>query len=171
MNVNPLPDFVETQSIPAAHKGSALLISLILLFMLSLMGLSSMRSSVLETRMASNSIQTASTFQNAESINELAINDPENFEDALAIADIEEVRAGIIDDSTKINAKYDLLVSDELENSTSVQYVGISPAYGFSSGKDGFVGYTFVIESEVRVDSVRVRSGVTQGAYRIAPAP
>jgi len=43
--------FVETQSIPAAHKGSALLISLILLFMLSLMGLSSMRSSVLETKM------------------------------------------------------------------------------------------------------------------------
>jgi len=28
-----------------------------------------------------------------------------------------------------------------------------------------------LIESEAKVDSVRVRSGVTQGAYRIAPAP
>ncbi len=161
----------ETLSIPTANKGSALLVALILLFMLSLMGLSSMRSSVLETRMASNSIQTASTFQSAESVNELAINDPENFENALAAADIEDVRAGIINDSTKVQAEYDLLDSAELENSTTIQYVGISPAYGYSSGINGFVGYSFVIESEAKVDSVRVRSGVTQGAYRIAPAP
>jgi len=157
---------------PHAQQGGALLVALILIFMLSIMGISSMRGSTLEKRMATNSIQTATTFQGAESANEMAINNSGNLTSAINVADIKEVNKGNINPHAKISLTADLLQEIGMSNDASVQYVGDGPAYGFSWGNDSssFVAYQFVIVSEANVDSIRAKKAITQGAYRIAPA-
>lgn len=149
--------------------GGALLVALIIIFMLSIMGVSSMRGSTLEKRMATNSIQTATTFQAAESMNEVAINNTTNLTRALNRANIERVRQGILDQSNKLHVEYDLQQAVDVSNEATVEYVGIGPAFGFSAG--GFVAYRYSIESAASVNAVRAAGEVTQGAYRVAPAP
>lgn len=151
------------------QSGGALLVALILIFMLSIMGVSSMRGSTLEKRMATNAIQSATTFQAAESMNEIAINNTNNLTAALNKANFERVRDGILDDGRKVDVEYDLQQAIDVTNEATVQYVGTGQAFGFSTG--GFVAYIYSIESSARVDAVRSAGQVTQGAYRVAPAP
>lgn len=158
-------------SSPTAQRGGALLVALILIFMLSLMGIASMRGSTLERQMASNSIQTATTFQAAESASEMAINNEENLTDAINIADIKAVNSGNIDASDTVNVSIDLEQNIGLQSQVELQYVGDGPAYGYSAGLGGsnFVAYRFEIRAFSEVPAVRSRAYVTQGAYRVAP--
>ena len=135
------------------------------------MGVSSMRGSALERKMATNSIQTATTFQGAESTSEMALNNTSNLTQAINIADVQAVNNGQIDNSQSITVTVDLQQDIGLVNEATLQYVGDGPAYGFSAGmgSSNFVAYRFEVKAEARVDSVRSRAFVTQGAYRIAP--
>ena len=150
-----------------SQRGGALLVALILIFMLSVMGVSSMRGSALEKRMATNSIQTATTFQAAESMNEVAINNTSNLNAALSRANHERVKEGILDESNKLNIEYDLKQATDISSEATVEYVGSGPADGFSF--PAFVAHRYSIESTANVDAVRSSGQVTQGAVRVAP--
>jgi len=148
------------------QAGSALLVAMILIFVLSIMGVNSMRGSTLEKRMATNSIQTATTFQGAESASEIAINDDANMTLALNRANASEVNNGIIDENSTIKVDVELHQNIGLESSADLVFVGDGPAYGYSSD---FVAYRFEVVGRAEVQAVRSKSNVTQGAYRIAP--
>jgi len=171
MNIQPQTTTTPVATLPDKHRGGALLVALILIFMLSLMGIASMRGSTLERQMASNSIQTATTFQAAESASEMAINNEENLTDAINIADIEAVNKGEIYDSDTVEVSIDLQQDIGMKSKVVLQYIGDGPAYGYSAGIGGsnFVAYRFDIEAESEVEAVRSRAFVTQGAYRVAP--
>lgn len=145
--------------------------AMILIFMLSIMGVSSMQGSTLERRMASNSIQTATTFQGAESTTEIALNDAANLTQAINIADFEAVNNGELNSSQNINFDVNLLQSIDMDSDVAVQYIGYGPAYGYSAGEgsNNFLAYRFVVEGNATVDSIRADKQVVQGAYRIAP--
>jgi len=130
-----------------------------------------MRGSTLERQMANNAIQTATTFQAAESANEMAINNNKNLTDAINIADINAVNTGNISASDTVTVKIDLKQDIGVQSEVVLQYIGDGPAYGYSSGIGGgnFVAYRFEIKSSAEVPAVRSRAYVTQGAYRIAP--
>jgi len=152
----------------AIHRqaGGALLVAMILIFMLSIMGISSMRGSTLEKRMATNSIQAATTFQGAESASEMAINDEANMTSALNKSNPSDVKNGILDDESAVEVDVELHQNIGLESSADLIYVGDGPAYGYSSN---FVAYRFEIVGRAEVQTVRAKSNVAQGAYRIAP--
>jgi len=171
MNTQPSNTTAEFASSSTAQRGGALLVALILILMLSLMGIASMRGSTLERQMANNSIQTATTFQGAESASEMAINNEANLTDAINIADIEAVNKGDIDLSDTITVNIDLKQDIGMQSEVVMQYVGDGPAYGYSAGIGGsnFVAYRFEIEAGAKIPAVRSRAYVTQGAYRIAP--
>lgn len=143
------------------QKGGALLVAMVIIFMLALMGVSSMRGSTLERRMASNSIQTANTFQSAESTTEIALNNPDNLSATFQLGE-----------GTALNVPVDLQQEFVIQADATVRYLGLGPAYGYSFG-DGssstFVGLRFEVDGDAQVDSVRSRARVTQGAYRIVP--
>jgi len=157
--------------LPNTQRGGALLVALILIFMLSLMGIASMRGSTLERQMANNSIQSATTFQAAESANEMAINNRDNLTNAINVADIKAVNSGDIDASNTVTVNIDLQQNVGLQSEVVLQYIGDGPAYGYSAGIGGsnFVAYRYEIRSESKVEAVRSRAYVTQGAYRVAP--
>jgi len=158
--------FGNTTQLPTHQQGGALLVAMIMIFMLSIMGISSMRGSTLERRMASNSIQTATTFQGAESASEMALNNEANMTNALNIANAANVNSGILTDEAVIKVPVDLKQDIGLESEAKLRYIGDGPAYGYSSS---FVAYRFEVVGEAKVDAIRAKAHVTQGAYRIAP--
>ena len=154
-----------------AERGGALLVAMILIFLLSVMGISSMRGSTLERQMATNSIQTATTFQAAESTSEMVLNNEANLTAAINIANVAAVNNGQLSDSAVIPVEVDLQQNIGLESTARLQYVGDGPAYGYSAGigSSNFVAYRFEVIATAKVDAVRSQAEVTQGAYRIAP--
>ena len=146
-----------------SQRGGALLVAMIMIFMLSVMGVSVMRSSTLEKRMAINAIQSSTTFQAAESAADLALNDPGNLtfahglgtEDAPVVLPIPAVRTDI-----------------GLESSSTLKYMGAGVAEGFSfgEGSSNFVSLRFIARGVSAIESVRSQSSVEQGAYRVVPA-
>ncbi len=153
------------------QQGGALLVAMIMIFMLSIMGVSAMRGSTLERRMATNSIQTATTFQGAESASEMILNNTNNLTMALNVANVGAVNSGEVGQSTAVNVHVDLKQGIGLDSNAEVRYIGDGPAYGFSagSGSSNFVAYRFEAIGNANVEAVRANAQVTQGAYRIAP--
>lgn len=145
-----------------SQKGSALMIALVMIFMLSMMGVSVMRGSTLEKRMAINAIQTSTTFQAAESAADLALNVPQHLTRAYQqgqnnelVLEIDVVNEGI-----------------GLESRSTLEYVGDTLATGWSAGvgTQGFEGLLYVASGVSAIPAVRSQSTVEQGAFRIAPA-
>ena len=144
------------------QRGGALLVAMVMIFMLSIMGASVMRSSTLEKRMATNAIQSSATFQAAESASNLALNKPVNMTTAYTaglnknvVLAIDEVQADI-----------------GLESRSVLEWVGTgaAPGYSLGEGTSGFEGLYYVSTGVSAIDAAHSQSTVEQGAYRIVPA-
>lgn len=144
------------------YKGGALLVSLVLIFMLSIMGVSVMRSSTLEKRMAVNAIQSSATFQAAESASNLALNQP----DHLMVAHSSGLNKRVV---LNIDAVNDAI---GLNSSSTLEYVGKRAAEGFSlgEGSNNFESLLFIANGTSAIEAVRSQSNIEQGAFRIVPA-
>ena len=103
--------------------GSALLISMILLFMISIMGVTVMQSSSLEHRMATNAIEAKSVFQSAESVTEAALNSNTSIAAAHA--------AGL---SSAATVSLNLNTNTAITGQARLEFLGKSLPPGFSGG-------------------------------------
>lgn len=141
------------------QKGSALLIAMVMIFMLSLMGVSAMRGSTLEKRMTINAIQSSATFQAAESASELALNQPTNLNLAYQQGK-----------NTELVLQIDEVHEDiGMQSRSTLEYVGDNElTTGFSVGIVASVIY--VATGVSAIPAVRSQSTVEQGAYRVVPA-
>ena len=139
-----------------AQRGAALFVSLIMIFMLSIMGISAMRSASFERRMATNAVQSATTLQAAESATEQMLNDTAVLRRAaqnrLAVQEV---------DVTPVQA------GKGIETDAEIVYIGDGPAFGFSSD---FMTLRMVAQGEADIAGARTRSIVRQGARRVVPA-
>ena len=155
--LNPLQSDLGNQ-----QKGSALLIAMVMIFMLSLLGVSAMRGSTLEKRMAVNAIQSQATFQAAESASDLVLNEPRHLTLAFQNGRNEELVLEIDEVNENIG----------LKSTSTLEYVGETLVSGWSTGvgTQGFEGLLFVASGVSAIPAVRSQSTVEQGAYRIVPA-
>lgn len=147
---------------PVRQDGGALLVAMVMIFMLSIMGASVMRSSTLEKRMAANAIQASATFQAAESASNLALNDPANLTTSYSAGFQTEV-------ILPINSVQDDI---GLESRSVLEWVGTgaAPGYSLGEGTSGFEGLYYVSTGVSAIEAVRSQSTVEQGAYRVVPA-
>ena len=136
--------------------------AMVMIFMLSIMGASVMRSSTLEKRMATNAIQSSATFQAAESASNLALNKPENLTTAYSAGLNRDVVLPIDEVQDDIG----------LESRSVLEWVGTgaAPGYSLGEGTSGFEGLYYVSTGVSAIDAARSQSTVEQGAYRIVPA-
>lgn len=146
---------------PAGERGAALLVAMIMVFMLSLLGVSAMRGSTMEGRMADSAIQTSTVFQAAESATEMALNDSENLARAFEL------------NGTTLDVDVSLKAQEGLASDATLTYIGDGVAFGFSfgQGSNNFQSLRFDADGVAGIDAVRASSSVTQGAYRVVPAP
>ncbi len=145
----------------AQQQGGALLVAMVLIFMLSIMGVSSMRGSSLERRMATNSVQNAATFQAAESLTDVVLNDPDNLETAWTM---QPGKFRVPD--------IDLKNHHVAAQAVDAQFIGNSIPLGFSVGVNtggNFAAFNYVVQGGSVMTENRTASAVTQGAYRIVP--
>ncbi|MEE9320317.1 MAG: PilX N-terminal domain-containing pilus assembly protein [Granulosicoccus sp.] len=144
-----------------AQRGAALLVAMVMIFMLSVLGVSAMRGSTIERRMATNSIQTQTNFQAAESSSEIGLNDSTNLENAYEA------------NGTIVTVDTDLQHAMGSDSEVQLQYIGEGIAEGFStgSGSNKFMALRFEARGLSNADTVRARSEILQGANRVVPAP
>jgi len=136
--------------------GAALLVAMVLIFMLSIMGVSVMRSSAIEKRMATNAAQSTTTLYAAESVTEQMLNSSAVLRDA-------GQNRRLVRTVPTSSVRDDI----GLETDAEIVYIGDGPAFGFSSE---FVTLRLVAQAEARIDNARTRSVVRQGAKRVVPA-
>jgi len=142
------------------QQGGALMISLVLIFMMTLMGISSMRSATLEKRMAANSVHKSIALQAAESATELALGRQSNLEGALVL------------DGYPYSATVDLDSEKNINIGADVAFKGIGAPLGFGLGAgSGFTAYRYEATGTASIPVIEAQSQIVQGAYRIAPSP
>lgn len=146
----------------ATSRGAALMVSLVMIFLLSVMGISSMRSASLEKQMVTNAMQSRDVFQAAESSNEIALND---FDNLMATFEAE---------NQTLLVKTEVKQNIGLKSQSTLRYVGEGNATGASlnamQGANSFDALYFIAQGVATVDSIRASRQIDQGANRIAPA-
>ncbi len=138
------------------QSGGALLIAMILLFMISIMGISVMQSSTLEHRMATNAIESKAVFQSAESVTDFALNNDSNITAAFDKG---------VGNPHKVTLNMD--GSSRISSNASLEYVGGSIVPGSSIGL--FEGLRFEVRGKGLRENI-AGAGVAQGAVREVPA-
>jgi Tfp pilus assembly protein PilX len=141
-----------------SQRGGALLVAMVMIFMLSIMGVSVMRGSTLEHRMAVNAIRTAATFQTAESASNLAINSHVNMTEAHKMG----INGRFIVSTDSVNPSVTNLASN-----SSLSFTGEGMAQGFSGD---FEALYFVATGVSSMTNSGTQSTIEQGAYRIVPS-
>jgi len=140
------------------QQGAALMVAMVLIFMLTILGLSAMRDSTLETQLAANAILKEVSFQSAESATDfvLAIDDPDN-EKA-----IERVFC-----APPLQVEMDELSKSGVQTTTAtLEYAGQSIPTGWSLGGP-IGGRRFVITGESTLTNASTTTRITQGVVAI----
>lgn len=134
----------------ARQKGAALMISLIFIFMTTVIGISAMKDATLEGQLANNAIQKDLTLQAAEAASNVLLDEDHSFNDY------------ICNDNPQWENQGQLEQTGEQSTRAQVEYGGQANPIGYSLG--GPIGARrFVITGESRIDSVSTGSRVTQG--------
>ena len=152
-----MPGTAIVRAVPVRQNGAALIVAMVLIFMMTVLGLTAMRESSLEKRMTTNSVHKLTAFQAAESATELTINNPDNLNAAFA-------SQGTV---TQVNVAQPSNMEVVLEG--TIVYTGDGLPVGFSSGS-GFSALRYTVEGSADIDSVQSSSRVNQGISRLVPA-
>jgi len=139
------------------QQGAALMVSMVLIFMLTILGIASMSDSTLEGQLATNSVQKELTFQSAESATDII----------LALEDIDEraVENVICKDDMEF-AMNNLSVDGVQDTGVTVSYGGQSLPVGYSLG--GSVGgRRFVVTGNSALPGASTSTRISQGLVAI----
>ncbi len=141
------------------QSGAALMVSLVLIFMLSVLGVSAMRSATLENQLASNAAHKQLTFQAAESAADSVI----------AIEDItnEQALENIICSPEPVEFTLNKLnTQNKVATKVELQYGGQSLPTGWTLG--GPVGgRRFVVTGESSIPNASTSTRISQGVIAV----
>jgi len=144
------------------QRGAALLVAMVMVFMISIMGVSVMRNSSLEHRMASNSIQSATVFQAAESVVEVTLNNSNSL--VAAFDNLNATGDGL---PTPWIVNLDGNDIEGLQTQATIRFTRTGIAENYST--DQASALHFEVLGESSIDSARAQSAIIRGASRIVP--
>ncbi len=139
------------------ETGAALIVAMVILFMISILGISAMQSSNVETQLASNALVKETTFQSAESATDAILTVPNVLADVVCQ---EEANDTIMSNLNR---------TDNQETNVSVQYGGlaITPGYAIT---DKFATHRFYITGESTIDDMNTSTKIVKGQTAVGPA-
>lgn len=159
------------------QQGAVLIVSLVMLLLMTILGLTAMSSATMEQKMAANSQDLNITLQASESATRAVYEDINVLGEALnsstpvertvtlsnAIITVVDPLSGV---ATSVIGPEDTVTS-----SASVQYIGQSPVSGFSLGvnKTNFAAYHFAVTGTGTMSN-KINTVTAQGVYRVAPS-
>jgi len=137
----------------SCQRGVALVTALVLLVILTMLGLSSMRTNVLEERMAANSQEITRAFQTAESGIEMAFDDADSFSVSNTV------------DNPKTGGDPDF-AGQGIDLAYEVIFMQTTPPKRGSGWDSSFAFYHFDISSDANTTS-GAASRLHAGAYQV----
>ena len=139
------------------QSGAVLFVSLIMLLVLTIIGVTAMRSSTLEEKMAANTMNYGMTFHAAESAIENALDDTNSLVQAILTSDTITVDLDIGESS--------------ITSSADIKYLGSGIAYGYSLGQNSsaFSSYRFDATGTANRTNSGAAVSMSQGVRRIGP--
>lgn len=141
----------------SAQGGSVLMIAMIMIFMLSILGVSAMRGATLEGQLASNAVHKEITFQAAESASD-------------AVLAIEgKLESIICNDEAETLSQNALGQYDEQITESIVAYGGRTAALGYSLGGP-VSARRFVVTGSSTLPDINTSTTITQGMLLIGAA-
>lgn len=139
------------------QQGAALLIAMVILFMITMLGISVMQSSSVETQLATNTLAKETTFQSAESSTD-------------AILSVPNVLADVVCRSIpNVTGMSTLDVTDNQATQVSVAYGGLAITPGFEIS-DKFSTYRFFITGESSIDDMSTQTKIVKGHSTVGPS-
>ncbi len=141
------------------QTGAVLVISLLMLLVMTLIGVTAMSTATLEEKMAANSQYTNMSFQASESAVEGVVNNIDLIQQAL--------NAGV---GNPISRNVDL-DNSHVASTGELEFRVQGPAPGYSAGEDqgSFTAFHFIARGIGTMPAVNARTDTSQGVYRIAP--
>lgn len=141
----------------ANQKGIALLVSMVLIFVMSILGLSAMRSATMEGRMVANSYQKDMTLQAAESASDDVIANDATIEAAICSAG---------DNAQNLP---NLSAGNKLTTESTIVYGGGALVQNYSLDS-AFGAVKFIAGGSSTITGTNTTSRVSQGIYLIGPS-
>ncbi len=150
---------------PTTQQGAVLIVSLLILLVLTLVGINSMDGSIMEQKMATNSRDSAATFQEAES----AIRNTFFSQRSNAVAAVGLARNNIGDDEANVLARtINYRNNSGMTSQTVTTYIGEVPLINSSAGQ--FIAHGTEVAGIASKTNQGIRSLTVQG-YLTAPMP
>ncbi|MFK7862034.1 MAG: PilX N-terminal domain-containing pilus assembly protein [Granulosicoccus sp.] len=135
------------------ENGAALIVALVLVLVSTLLGVSAMQTSGIETQLANNTRFQQTAFRVAEAASDSLLT-IEN------ITDVINQPGTVVESTTSIESKAQVV--------SKFRSLGEGPATGFSlGGQNGFRALKFVATATASIDSVNSESSVIQGIDRL----
>lgn len=144
---------------PQTQQGAVLIVSLVMLMVMTVLGVSTMRSAAVEEKISANAMNQDRTFRAAESATEWALGDQATMGQALLLGEDNPV-------ATIVN-----LDSHSIDSSADTTYIGEGLPFGFSLGESssGFSSFRFELTGRGAIAAVKAQTTTQQGAARIGP--
>ncbi len=138
------------------QSGAALFVSLMILFLMTIIGLSALNNATTDERMALNMQHQQQVFHAAESSINVVKRDINSLEEAIS--------TGAPSTPVAYNSQADVTAS------ASASYVGCGiPAAGFGLGEGGFVTHEFGINASAALGASSAQANHLQGVSLLAP--
>ncbi|MBX2883505.1 MAG: hypothetical protein KTR32_26355 [Granulosicoccus sp.] len=145
-------DTVRSTCTSVKQKGSALMVAMIMIFVMSLLGVSMMRSSTLGGRMVTNAFEKDLTFQAADSATDFIVDDKTNLEAVICKVGAETTDVDSLESGSTLETVVDVSYGGE----------GIVPGYSLAKGiammRFTATGTSTLVESGTS-------SSISQGVY------
>lgn len=139
------------------ESGAALLVAMVILFMISILGISAMQSSNVETQLASNALVKETTFQSAESATDAILSLPN------ILADV------VCQEEPNDTVMSNLNRSANQETTSRVQYGGLALTLGYDIS-DKFATHRFYISGESSIEDMNTSTRIVKGHTEVGPA-
>lgn len=135
------------------EEGAALLVSMVMVFMLTILGIASMQGATLENSLAANAIQKDTTFQAAESATDMALSTPNAVENVICSPATTTTAASLSQSSAQ-------------DTRFTLEYGGRALPVGYSLG--GPIGARrFVVTGTSEIPDSHTRTSIAQGVVVI----
>ena len=155
---------------PADQQGAALMVGLMLLLVLTVAGISTMRNTTFQERMAANAQFHTTTFQGAESAIRRIVGEVGG--DIAPPANQDNVLITAIDTTQTAPTRTVAVAGDQsITSSATVTYGGqqVAPGFSLGAGKAKIVAHQFNITATSSLPGAAAASSHQQGIQRVGP--
>lgn len=142
-------------TLPSNENGATLVVALIILVLISLIGVSSLRSASVVERMSSNDYQKNLTFQASESAAEVALLNTARISEAI-------VNGTAVDNNVTTNLP-------GIQSTVTYTAAGTGDTFGSSLGDQGFSAQRLMVTSTGRLTNTNTQSSTVHGVVRLIP--